>query len=188
MPRLFSGIAIPENIQTELANLQTGLDGVRWINPHDFHITLRFAGDIDGRQAEDFSQFLSRITFTPFEITLASMGSFGGKRPRAVWIGMEKNESIIDLHHAHEMAAQHAGLKPESRKFIPHVTLARLRGTNTYDVARYLEQKGLVKMTSFTVNKNVLFSARPGGGGGPYKIEEIYPASGDYSEAQLDKF
>ena len=188
MPRLFSGIAIPENIQVELTKLQTGLDGVRWINPHDFHVTLRFAGDIDGRQVEDFSQFLSGIIFTPFEITLAALGSFGGKRPRAVWIGMENNESIINLQHAHEMAAQHAGLKPESRKFIPHVTLARLRGTSTFDVAHYLEQRGLVKMCSFTITKTALFSARPGGGGGPYKIEEIYPASGDYSETQFDEF
>jgi len=187
MPRLFSGIKIPANIQPELADLQTGLDGARWIDPGDFHVTLRFAGDIDGNQADEFSGFLSNIHFTPFEITLQTMGSFGGNRPRAVWIGIKNCQDLIDLHHAHEMAAQHAGLKPESRKFVPHITLARLRNISPAETARYLEEKGLAKLRPFTVSKTILFSARPGGGGGPYKVEETYPASGDYDDETYDE-
>jgi len=187
MPRLFSGIEIPADICSELTHLQTGLDEARWIVPTDFHITLRFAGDIDGNQADEFSGFLSNIHFTPFEITLQTMGSFGGNRPRAVWIGMENSQDLLNLHHAHEMAAQHAGLKPESRKFTPHITLARLRNISPAETARYLEQKGLAKLPPFTVSKTALFSARPGGGGGPYKVEETYPASSDYGDETYDE-
>ena len=175
MPRLFSGIEIPENIRAELTRLQSGLDGARWISPENFHITLRFAGDIDDRLADEFSQFLTHIEFAHFEITLKNMGSFGGRKPRAVWIGIEPNQILMDLQHAHEMAAQKAGLKPESRKFVPHVTLARLRAIRADATARYLENTGNITLPSFEVTSAALFSSRPGGGGGPYRVETTYP-------------
>lgn len=182
MPRLFSGIEIPANVKTELALLQSGLENARWISPENFHITLRFAGDIDDIKAAEFSHFLSQIDFASFEITLRTMGSFGGRKPRAVWVGIDATPVLDELHRAHEMAARHAGLEPESRKFIPHVTLARLRNVSASDTARYLENKGHVALTPFSVTRTVLFSSRPGGGGGPYHVEEAYAASDNYSE------
>ena len=177
MPRLFTGIEIPENIREEITRLQSGIDGARWIEPGDFHITLRFVGNIDNRQAEEFSSFISQIQFKPIEISLTGTGSFGGRKPRAVWIGIKPCKALVNLHHTHEMAAQYAGLKPESRKFIPHVTLARLRNISPAVTARYLESINFVSLPPFKITRTALFSARPGGGGGPYHVETTHPAT-----------
>ena len=177
MPRLFSGIEIPKDLHADLGRLQTGLEGARWIEPHDFHITLRFVGEIDDHIADEFAYFLSAIEFAPLELTLVGMGAFGGKRPNAVWVGISPNPALDHLHHAHEMAAQKAGLKPETRKFMPHLTLARLRGIGPVQTAHYLETKGLVKFPPITVSQTALFSARPSGGGGPYAVEMTYPST-----------
>ena len=116
--------------------------------------------------------------------TLTGLGSFGGRKPRAVWIGTLAPEALEPLQLAHEMAAKKAGLKPESRNFIPHVTLARLRNTSSEATARYLEAHGAITLPSFTVNRTVLFSSRPGSGGGPYRVEMSYPCNLAYSEVQ----
>lgn len=184
MPRLFTAIEIPEYIKLELTRLQTGLDAVRWTELENFHITLRFAGDIDDIKAEEFSGFLSTIDFAPFELTLKTLGSFGGRKPRAVWIGVEPNQALFDLQHAHEMAAQKAGLPPTSRKFTPHVTLGRLRNASSEDTARYLEGFGAISLPSFTINHTALYSSRPGRGGGPYCLEMTYPGNLGWREIE----
>ncbi len=184
MARLFTGIEIPEHIRTELTHFQSGLTDARWIAPENFHLTLRFAGDIDDRLADDFIDFLQMIECPPIEIKLNGLGSFGGKKPRAIWVGVEQSPELMQLQHAHEMAAQKSGLEPETRKFTPHVTLARLRYVSPEAVARYFQERGSVTLPAFELERTVLFSARPGGGGGPYRVETAFPASGliDQSE------
>ena len=70
---------------------------------------------------------------------------------------------------------ERAGLVPEGRKFVPHVTLARLRGTAPEEVARYIAEAGRFEPLTFSVARFVLFSSRDSVGGGPYVVEEAYP-------------
>jgi 2'-5' RNA ligase len=175
MPRLFSGIEIPRDISDRLAMLRGGLEGARWVEPENYHITLRFIGDVDGDTAERFSQALSQISAESFMLTLDGVGSFGRGRPRAVWAGVGPGEALAVLANANEQAALTAGLKPEGRKFHPHVTLARMRGTKANDVAKYLEQNGAFLSPSFPVFSFNLYSARESRGGGPYVVERAYP-------------
>ena len=72
---------------------------------------------------------------------------------------------------------QRIGLAPEGRKYIPHVTLARLRDASSRDVAEYLSARGLFRTPAFQVSRFVLFSSRASVGGGPYVVEESYPLS-----------
>ena len=67
------------------------------------------------------------------------------------------------------------GLPPDQRKFIPHVTLARLKGVSTRDIADYLSLRGGFVAGPFEVDRFVLFSAKESTGGGPYIVEEAYP-------------
>ena len=175
MPRLFSGIEIPEQIRGHLSMLRAGLNGARWIDPENYHITLRFLGDVDDRTAQEFADSLSVIRAEAFEIRLNNLGSFGGRKPRAVWAGTAPSEALLRLQKAHERAARHSGLAPEARNFKPHVTLARLRGFSASAVAGFLEQNGGFASTPFTVARFVLFSSRASQGGGPYIVEEAYP-------------
>lgn len=175
MPRLFSGLEVPREISDRLAMLNGGLEAARWVEPENYHITLRFIGDVDGGSAERFSQALAQISAESFTLALDGVGSFGRGRPRAVWAGVGPSEPLIALANAHEQAALTAGLEPEGRKFHPHVTLARMRGGKASDVARYLEHNGAFLSPSFAVTRFVLFSAREGRGGGPYVVEQEFP-------------
>lgn len=175
MPRLFSGLEIPPDIAQRLSSLRGGIEGARWVDPDNYHVTLRFIGDVDNATADRFDEALERIAGQPFEISLDGVGAFGGRKPRAVWVGVTANGALGNLRRANEQAAQKAGLLPETRNFHPHVTLARLRGAKTDAVARYLGECGSFLTQPFEVKRFVLFSSRDSKGGGPYVVERRYP-------------
>lgn len=174
MPRLFSGIEIPEALSERLAGLRGGLDGARWVEPENYHITLRFIGDVDDTTAAEFVSALGAIEKEPFSLTLDGLGSFGGRRPRTIWAGLASSQPLVALQLAHERAAQIAGLAPEPRNFHPHVTLARLRGVKAPAVARWLEGRGQFFAEPFSVSRFVVYSSRASRGGGPYVVEHAF--------------
>jgi 2'-5' RNA ligase len=175
MPRLFSAIEIPRSVAERLTWLRAGLSGARWIDPENYHLTLRFIGDVDGATARDFTLALSGIEAAPFELRLNGLGSFGGGKPRAIFAGIAPSTGLDALRRAHERAAREAGLPPEGRNFKPHVTLARLRRARADAVAAYLERQGGIAAETFTVSRFVLYSSRNSVGGGPYVVEAAYP-------------
>lgn len=178
MPRLFTAIELPVELQDELHRVRQPLPGARWIEPKSYHITLRFAGDINNLMAREFSANLARIEPDGFELRLAGVGVFGGDNPSSVWAGVETNAALEALARAHEKAARAAGLAPETRAFKPHVTLARLRNTEPSAVARFLTRFGAYRSEAFFVARTVLLSSRPSVGGGPYALEERFPMRG----------
>ncbi len=176
MPRLFTGIEVPSEVGEELRLLTGGLEGARWIDPENYHITLRFIGDIDDVTASDVANLLAQTSGGSFSLRLSSVGHFGPvTKTRALWAGVQHVQELIDLHARQERMCQMAGLAPEGRKFTPHVTLARMRGTpNSLDVESYLARNSGFKSSSFEVTRFVLFSAKPSTGGGPYLVEQVY--------------
>ncbi|MBI4723591.1 MAG: RNA 2',3'-cyclic phosphodiesterase [Rhodomicrobium sp.] len=176
MPRLFTGIELPEDIVWRLSMFRAGLSGAHWIDPSNYHITMRFAGDIPETQANDFASALVEVRFDSFDIELCGLGSFGGNKPRAIWAGVKPSPAIQLLQKAHERAARIAGLPPETRNFVPHITLGRLRNVSPFAVAEYLARYGGFFTGPFEVSRFVLFSSRPNQGGGPYLVEEGYPS------------
>lgn len=171
MPRLFTALEIPAHLVPRLEMLRSRLAGARWIDPENYHMTLRFAGDIEEPDADDFVEALSEVYVEPFWLKLSGVGSFGGRKPRALWAGVEECEPLMRLQRANERAARKAGLSPETRKYAPHVTLARLRGAEPGAVAHYLSAVGAFQAEPFQVNEFVLMSSRDGSGGGPYVVE-----------------
>ncbi len=183
MPRLFTGIEIPDHLREALARLRQPLPGARWIEPENYHVTLRFAGDVDNRVAAEFAHALSEVETPAFELRFSGTGAFGGNDPRSLWARIEPSPELEALARAHEKAARIAGLQPETRKFRPHVTIARLRNTNVDIIARYLQRHGGFRTEPFLVSRFALFSSKPQVGGGPYVIEETYTLlGGDYAE------
>ncbi len=175
MPRLFTGLELPDHLVNRLALLRGKLSGARWIDPERYHITLRFAGDIDDVAARNFASALSEIDFYPFSLRLSGLGAFGGNKPRALWVGIEPCEALTRLQKAHERAARRAGLLAEPRNFTPHITLARLNNTKPQVLADYLSYYGGFLAEPFEVERFVLFSSRANYGGGPYLVEATYP-------------
>ena len=178
MPRLFTGIEIPASVRTHLSLIRAPLAGAKWVEAENMHITLRFAGDIDERTADEFADQLAQIHAEPFPVSIQGVGAFGGRDPRLLWAGVDAGEPLAALYRANERAARAAGLDPDPRSFKPHVTLARLRGARHHAVARFLEENGGLRIQPFLVSRFMLLSARPGTGGGPYAVEADYPFDG----------
>lgn len=184
MPRLFTGLELPEDIKDELSQLDMPIGGARWIDFDDYHLTLRFAGDVDHRTARDFAAYLEDIDADAFPLQIKGVGVFTEKEPRTLFASVAPSVHLDSLARAHERAARHAGLPPSARPFRPHVTLARLKVPPVERVARFLEKNGRFACEPFLVTHFSLFSARPGSGGGPYVIEETFPLLGGLSRAR----
>jgi 2'-5' RNA ligase len=162
MPRIFTGLEIPAPIGRELSMLRGGLPGARWIDPENYHLTLRFIGDVDDVVAREVAFMLGTVRRTEFELRFEALSSFGGRRPRALVATLAPTQALM-------------GLDAEGRKYTPHVTLARLRESSSRQVADYLSARALFGLPPFKVSRFVLFSSRASVGGGPYVIEAAYP-------------
>lgn len=175
MPRLFTGLEIPDDLAFSLSLCRGGLSGARWIDPENYHITLRFMGDIDGRMASDIAHMLEGVRRAPLTLTVDGLRVFGGDRPRALVAAIAPHRALLELQAEHERIVRRCGMPPETRKFTPHITLARLRDTSPRQAAEFLALRGPIMAPSFTADEFVLFSSRASTGGGPYIIEAAYP-------------
>jgi 2'-5' RNA ligase len=175
MPRLFTGLEIPPEIGESLAMLRGGLPGARWIDPENYHLTLRFIGDVDDVIAHEVASLLGMVRRRPFELRLDGLASFGGNKPRAVVASVSPQQPVTELQAEHERLLRRVGLEPEGRKYTPHVTLARLRDSSSWQVADFLSMRGAFRSMTFEVSRFVLFSSRASVGGGPYVVEAAYP-------------
>src|ERR1700722_20032284 len=175
MPRLFTGRELPPLVAQTLAMMRGGLPGARWLDPENYHLTLRFIGDIDDALANEIAGVLGRVHGGAFELRLDGLLSFGGRKPRAVVAAVAPTAPLMELQAEQERLLQRLGLEPEGRKYTPHVTLARLRDSSSRQVAEYLTARAHYRSLPFEVSRFVLFSSRSSVGGGPYVVEAAYP-------------
>jgi 2'-5' RNA ligase len=175
MPRLFTALEIPSHIGESIARLRGGLSGARWIDVENYHLTLRFIGDIDERTAREVALALSGVARPAPRIVIDELASFGGDKPRAIVAKARPEPALMELQAEQERLFRRLGLPGEPRKFSPHVTLARLRGASPLAVADYLGARGYFPQLAFTPERFVLFSSRDSVGGGPYVVEAEYP-------------
>jgi 2'-5' RNA ligase len=175
MPRLFTALEIPADVRSAISIMRGGLPGARWIDPEYYHVTLRFIGDVDEYLAREAAFILGQVRRESFEIKLDTLSFFGGNRPRAIVALLAPTPPLMELQAEHERLLRRVGLEPEGRKFTPHITLARLRSSSSYDVADYFSTRGALRVPVFEPDRFVMFSSRDSVGGGPYVVEADYP-------------
>jgi RNA 2',3'-cyclic 3'-phosphodiesterase len=175
MPRLFAGLEVPAEVVSVLSALRGGLPGARWMEPSDYHITLRFIGDIGNRAAREIDGLLADVSKRPLALRIAGLGSYGGDKPHSVFAVVAPTRELSELQSEVDRLIRACGVAADKRKFQPHVTLARLKGASSFDVADYLASRGWFPAQSFTADRFVLYSARDSVGGGPYRVETTYP-------------
>jgi 2'-5' RNA ligase len=178
MPRLFTALEIPRDAALSLSLLRGGLPGARWIDVENYHLTLRFIGDVEGHVADEIANALDRVRRPSFSLALSGVGAFGGRKPHAVWAGVSASPDLNALQGEIERICQRLGLPSDPRKFMPHVTLARLRNSSPADVAHYLSARGNFSAAPFKAGRFVLMSSRDSVGGGPYIVEEAWSLAG----------
>ncbi len=175
MIRLFTAIEIPQAVRIRLSLLQGGVPGARWSPPENLHLTLRFIGEVDEATANDIDDVLSALHVPAFELTLKGAGEFGGRDPHALWVGVALNEPLMRLAAKIESGLQRMGLAAETRKFSPHVTLARLRDAPLMKVREFLAAHAAFDSGPFAVKSFTLFSSHGRSAGSLYRPERTYP-------------
>ena len=186
MPRLFTALEISRDAAMSLSLLRGGLPGARWIDVENYHLTLRFIGDIGGHLADEIANALDRVRRPAFSIALSGVGAFGSRKPHSIYAGVSASPDLNALQGEIDRICQRMGVDADPRKFTPHVTLARLRSTSPIDVAHYLSARGNFSTAPFRVGRFVLMSSRDSVGGGPYVVEEAWPLVG--ADARVPSF
>ncbi len=176
MPRLFVALNLPGDVGEEISRLCCGLAGARWADPMQLHLTLGFIGDTDGLLARHITDELRTVTAPSFSMRLQGMGHFppGGK-PRILWVGVEKNKNLKLLHKKIGSTLRRVGLRGPQRKFIPHITLARLRNCSPAKLAAFLAANSMFRSREFMVEDFHLYSSILSPKGARHLIESSYP-------------
>ncbi|MHC4478817.1 MAG: RNA 2',3'-cyclic phosphodiesterase [Planctomycetota bacterium] len=138
--RVFVAIDIDEQIRKALGDLQLELQDkvdirrsdVKWVNPNNIHLTLKFLGEIKDQQVVEVCNAVKDAAgrHESFELAVRSVGCFGGRSARVLWVGTgaEKNELLI-LQEDIEQELAAAGWPKEARRFTGHLTLCRIRNS-----------------------------------------------------------
>ena len=160
MVRLFVALALPETLRTQLSMLAGGIQGARWVPPENYHLTLRFIGEVENWRADEVDEALSAIRCRTFDLSLRGVGTFekAGKI-QALWIGVEKNEGLTHLQSKVETALQRVGLEPERRRFAPHVTLARTDRAAPDKLIQFVQAHNLFRAPPVPVESFTLYSS-----------------------------
>jgi len=177
MLRLFVGIGFPPELKLRLSLLCSGIPGVKWVDPGNFHLTLRFIGEIGEDVAADIDDALSRLRARRFSVEIAGTGVFGGEKPHSLWVGVERTPELVGLRDKIEQALIRAGLPPEPRKFAPHVTLARLRNPPLDKLRDFLTANAQFRAEPLPVEGFSLIASFPTKAGSVYEDQAEYPLS-----------
>ncbi|RMH48288.1 MAG: RNA 2',3'-cyclic phosphodiesterase [Alphaproteobacteria bacterium] len=133
--RTFLAIPVPAATAAELGAIQKELPVPRLVPPEQLHLTLVFLGDLRPEQLEEIDLALTGLRAEAFPLRLAGLGTFGGDALRSVHATVEPSEALTRLQAKLETAARRAGVSVPSRRFVPHVTLARMR-PGSFDQAK----------------------------------------------------
>lgn len=173
--RLFVALDLPWELKQALARLAGGLPGARWVPAENYHLTLRFIGEVPPHRAEDLDLALAALRGRGFRLTLAGVGTFAkAGREVALWVGVERSPQLEHLQAKVETALQRAGLPAEKRRFQPHVTLARLDNAPLDRLAAWVQAHNLFRAEPLEVGHFTLFSSQLGKEASVYSPEVEY--------------
>jgi 2'-5' RNA ligase len=175
MLRLFVALALPALVKAQLGAMAGGIPGARWIPPENYHLTLRFIGEIEPWRAEEVDAALAAVRAPRFDLALAGVGIFEkGGRIQSLYVPAERSEALARLQTKVETALQRVGLEPERRRFTPHVTLARTDRAETHKLVSFLQAHALFRPPPVTVEHFTLFSSHLGKEAAHYVPEVEY--------------
>ncbi|RME50625.1 MAG: RNA 2',3'-cyclic phosphodiesterase [Deltaproteobacteria bacterium] len=171
MWRLFFAIDFPQRIRERLAQAQEDLrrrlpHKIRWVNPAQIHLTLRFLGETPEPRVEGLVSAVveALVDVAPFEVEVSDLGAFPDwRRPRVLWAGISEGAAVLSrVHDRIEGVVRAAGWPPE-KPFSPHVTLGRVkrlqgRGDIPSDIP---SDFGRCRITELILHRSILTPAGP---------------------------
>lgn len=177
MIRAFAALALPEALRFDLMLVQAGLPLPRPVPPENLHLTLVFLGEIPETTLADVDAAFGKVRVPPFELALAGLGMFGGAKARSVHAEVVASQPLLHLQSKAETAARSAGVAVASRRFAPHVTLARLpeRFAERGRLEAAVAARSGYRAAPFPVEDFRLFRSWPGPAGSTYAELAVYP-------------
>jgi RNA 2',3'-cyclic 3'-phosphodiesterase len=173
--RLFVALTLPDGVARSLMLVQGGVPGARWQTREQLHLTLRFIGEVDGQGAAMLDDALATIHVPAFELQLHAVSQFGSKQPHTLWAGVRRNERLEHLQRKVDTAIRRVGQPQDAHKFMPHITLARLRHSEPSKVLEWLTHHALYTSVEFSVRAFSLYSSKLTSDGSIYRVEQDYP-------------
>jgi 2'-5' RNA ligase len=174
--RLFVALDLPHATRQRLCDLAVGLPAARWVPPENLHLTLRFIGETPRYVAEELDLALAALRGRGFDLTLCGVGTTEKSgRTGALWAGVERNPALAHLQAKIETALQRAGLAPERRRFMPHVTIARLNAGAEPRLPAWVQAHSLFRAEPVPIGHFTLFSSQLG------KEQAVYTKEVEYA-------
>lgn len=165
MPRLFIALRPPRAIRERLLALGGGVPGARWQADEQLHLTLRFVGEIDPRQADDLAAALASLYAPVPTVRLAGTGGFAKRgSTEALWAGVAPHDALTALHRKVDAACVRVGLPPDRRAYLPHITLARLSRVagRSPAIPRWLADTAGLSSEAFALPQLILYETHLG--------------------------
>ena len=167
--RLFIAIRPPEFVRDVLVDAMEGIDGARWVDEDNLHLTLRFVGEVERPAANDLAVALGRIAWPRFALRIEGVGHFTRKgEAKALWARIPASDALEGLRQKVEAACEAAGLGRETRRFTPHLTLARL-GRSSGPIGGWLASFGDMRAGPWEVTEFILYESHLGHTGSFYE-------------------
>lgn len=174
--RLFIAVPLPQGVKQKLSDLKQPIEGMRWQNKEQMHLTLKFVGEVDEPTVNTLREELVNIEHRKFSMTISGIGYFPeGKQPKVVWAGVEENDALSSLHKKVEEYCQNAGIDPENRPFKPHVTIGRTNSTPKRAVTSFINQHKNFAVHDISINKFVLYESKLHPEGARHHCLQSYP-------------
>jgi len=167
--RLFVAIRPPQPVRDRLIDTMEGIEGARWTDEENLHLTLRFVGEVERPAANDLTAALATIEWARFALRIEGVGHFTRKgQTAALWARIPASDSLEGLRQKIEAACEAAGLGRETRRFTPHVTLARLNRASG-PIGGWLSTFGDLRAGPWEVTEFILYESHLGRSGAFYE-------------------
>jgi len=175
MPRLFIAIDLPQQARDQISDLYCAIKGAKWTDENQLHLTLRFIGETDFDTEDRIIGALEHIQFDPFTIKLQSVGYFPPRKdPRILWVGVDDNSCLMQLQACIERSLVNLQLEPDTRKFHPHITIARLDNPHKERVVEMITDNSLFCIEPFSVSDFHLYRSYTGKSGAQHVLEASF--------------
>ena len=176
MPRLFIGLELPNMQAGALAALAEPASGLHWQTPAQLHLTLRFLGELSNAQSCEVQQALSVLCWQALDVQVSGVGYFGSPaRPSILWAGVADNAPLHALRAKLDLLSV-TWLAPDSRRFVPHVTLARC-GSGVGHPGHFLARHRQLELPSWRVSEICLFTSEASDNGSRYRVIARYSST-----------
>ena len=160
--RLFVAITLPEKVKKQLGNLEKPIEGVRWQDSTQMHLTLRFIGSVDNEISEEVQKRLAKISHQSFKMDINGLGQFPERgKPRVLWAGVKEQAELMKLQEKVEEACVNSGLETEDRDYKPHITIAKVKNNKANGAVKlFIDEYKNFSLGSIPVNEFTLFNSK----------------------------